>query len=263
MRRVSWVPAGVRRRPPKATAVVLALLLSLAALPLLAACGSAQPAGKPALTMIGNENMGFLMQTQSGPAGFSADLAADIAKRMGRTLEVTFAAFPDLLPAVQAGDCDIAMSAISITPEREQQVSFSDPYFDSGQSLLVATASAVTSTADLKGATVGVLKDSTNAEQAKSIPGIKLILPFDSKEPMFRALEAGSIDAVICDTPFALYTSKATGKTRVAEELTIGDQYGIAVRTGNDQVLARINEALAAAKSDGTYNRLYRQYFGE
>ena len=213
--------------------------------------------------MIGNENMGFLMQTQTAPTGFSADLAADIARRMGRTLKVTFAAFPDLLPAVTAGDCDIAMSAISITPERRQEVSFSDPYFDSGQALLVGTDSPITSTANLKGATVGVLKDSTNQQLAETIPGTRLVMPFDSKEPMFRALGAGTIDAVVCDTPFALYNSKATGKTRVAEQLTVGDQYGIAVQKSNDQLLARINEALAAAKSDGTYNRLYRQYFGE
>ena len=251
------------RRPVAAVILPLALLLALVALPLLAACGSDQSAEKPALTMIGNENMGFLMQTQGGAAGFSADLAAYIAKRMGRTLKVTFAAFPDLLPAVQAGDSDIAMSAISITPARRQEVSFSDPYFDSGQSLLVAADSTIGSTVDLKGMTVGALKDSTNEEEAKRIPGTRLVMPFDAKEPMFRALEAGTIDAVVCDTPFALYNSKATGKTRVAEQLTIGDQYGIAVKKGDDELLASINEALAAAVLDGTSDRLYRQYFGE
>ena len=78
-----------QRRPVAAVILPLALLLALVALPLLAACGSDQSAEKPALTMIGNENMGFLMETQAGAAGFSADLAAYIAKRMGRTLAVT------------------------------------------------------------------------------------------------------------------------------------------------------------------------------
>ena len=89
MRTDSSMQAEPRQRPRVIAVLPLVILLSLAALPLLAACGQNEPAEQPALRMIGNENMGFLMQTQGGAAGFSADLAAYIAKRMGRTLTVT------------------------------------------------------------------------------------------------------------------------------------------------------------------------------
>ena len=80
---------------------------------------------------------------------------------------------------------------------------------------------------------------------------------------MFDALGAGALDAVICDTPFAQYSAKETGKTRIAQVLTEGDEYGIALKKGNAELVARIDEALASIKQDGTYERLYEKYFGK
>ena len=259
-------PPRVRRRrraAPSPAAPSLVAFLVLAAL-VVAGCGGGgeQAAEQPPLRMVGNENMAFLETPGGVPTGFSADLAAAIAKHLGRKLEVTIRPFPELLPLVQEGKFDIAMSAITISPEREQVVAFSDPYFDSGQALLVPRDSTVKTLDDLRGATVGALADSTNQEQAESIPGVRLVMPFDDKVPMFDALVAGAIDAVVCDTPFALYNVKQTGKTRIAQLLTQGDKYGIALRKGDDTLLVQVNEALTALRADGTYGRLYRTYFG-
>ena len=242
----------------------LVVLLALIALPALAGCGQKQTtAAEGKLLMMGNENMAFLQIVDGQPTGFSADLAAEIAARLDRTLEVTIEPFPELFTRLENGECDIAMSAISITPERQAEVDFSDPYFSSGQALLVPLDSSIAGKADLRGKTVGVLKDSTNQQQAEGIEGIKAIVPFDSKVPMFEALAAGALDAVICDTPFAQYNAKETGKTRVAEELTSGDTYGIAVKKGSTALVTSIDEALASINQDGTYDRLYQKYFGK
>ena len=239
------------------------ILLVLTALPALAGCGQQPtPGGDAKLRMMGNENMAFLEIVDGSPTGFSADLAAEIADRLGRKLEVTIKPFPELFFRLNDRECDIAMSAITITPARQTEVDFSDPYFSSGQALLVPKDSAIAGTSDLRGKTVGVLKDSTNQQEAEGIAGIKQILPFDAKEPMFDALAAGALDAVICDTPFAKYNAKETGKTRVAAELTSGDTYGIAVKKGDSDLVTRINEALAGIRQDGAYDRLYEKYFG-
>jgi ABC-type amino acid transport substrate-binding protein len=241
----------------------LVILLVLTALPALAACGQEQTTTWDAkLLMMGNENMAFLEIVDGSPTGFSADLAAEIADRLGRTLVVTIEPFPELFPRLKDGECDIVMSAVSITPERQAEVDFSDPYFSSGQALLVPIDSSIAGAADLRGKSVGVLRDSTNQQEAEGIQGIREIVPFESKEPMFEALAAGKLDAVICDTPFAQYNAKETGKTRVAEELTRGDTYGIAVKKGDSGLVSRINEALASIDQDGTYDRLYEKYFG-
>jgi len=110
---------------------------------------------------------------------------------------------------------------------------------------------------------VGALRDSTNQETAQAIRGVGSVLPFDDKVTMFDALAAGAIDAVVCDTPFALYDAKESGKTRVARVLTRDDEYGIAMSKGDAELVAAVDEALAAIRADGTYERLYSEYFGE
>ena len=215
------------------------------------------------LRMVGNLNMAFVEVAGEGATGFSVDLAGEIAGRIGRSLQVTFEQFPDLFPMLDAGTADIAMSAISITPERRKEVDFSAPYFDSGQSLLARKGSGIAGTADLKGRAVGALEGSTNQKTAEAVPGVGRVVTFADKEPMFDALLAGKLDAVVCDTPFALYNAKLTGQTEVAETLTTGDQYGIALKKGNTELRAAVDDALAAIRADGTYDRLYAEYFGE
>ena len=215
------------------------------------------------LRMVGNLNMAFVEVAGEGATGFSVDLAGEIAGRIGRSLQVTFEQFPDLFPMLDAGTADIAMSAISITPERRKEVDFSAPYFDSGQSLLARKGSGIAGTADLKGRAVGALEGSTNQKTAEAVPGVGRVVTFADKEPMFDALLAGKLDAVVCDTPFALYNAKLTGQTEVAETLTTGDQYGIALKKGNTELRAAVDDALAAIRADGTYDRLYAEYFGQ
>ncbi len=246
------------------SSAVMAVLLALAALPALVGCG-----GGPAtvqdgrLLLMGNENIAFLEIANGEPGGFSAELVTEMAGRMGLELEVTLEPFAALFASLEAGECDIAMSAITITPERMEQVDFSDPYFDSGQAILVPEDSAVSGEADLAGKRVGVLEGSTNQETAESIPGIAEIVRFREKPPMFEALVAGGLDAVISDTPFAQFNAKATGKTKIAKVLTRSEKYGIAVKKGNSELLRELNDELRKLKEDGTYDRLYEKYFGD
>lgn len=246
-----------------------ALVLSLAILllvPLFFVAGCA-PQGltieKGRLKMYGNENVGFLEVKDDKPTGFSAELAMEIAKRLGLELKVALLPFSDLFSRLTADICDIAMSAITITDERKLQVDFSEPYFDSGECLLVRTGSTIMSEADLKGKKVGAIKGTTNEDLAKKIPGVAEVVTFQGKPEMFDQLIDGKLDAVIVDTPFALYNVTSTGKTRIAKELTTGEHYGIAVKKGNAKLLEKINAAMDDIRSDGTYDRLYKKYFGE
>jgi ABC-type amino acid transport substrate-binding protein len=265
----------MRQRTANATMLVIALALAIPLGVLLGACGqsgapsgsasaspSASPAGAP-LRMVGNENMGFLEMKDGEPTGFSADLAAAIAARLGRPLEVTLAPFNTLFETLLGGEPDIAMSAITITPEREQTMAFSTPYFDSGQSLLVRKDSGIRSTADLKGKSLGVCAGSTNEAYAKAIPGVGKVIAYADRQDLLDAMVDGSVGAAIRDTPFALYEAAHYRMLRVAQELTTGDHYGIALRKDETALRQQIDDALAAIKADGTYDELYREYFGK
>jgi glutamine transport system substrate-binding protein len=248
----------------KKTMVLALSLLLLVALAAAAGCRSqGLTVEKGILKMYGNENVGFLEIEEGKPKGFSAELAEAIAGKLGLNLKVALLPFSDLFSRLTADICDIAMSAITITPERRKQMDFSEPYFTSGQSLLVRTSSKIASEKDLEGTIVGVIKGTTNQEFAEKIRGVKQVNLFDSKPVMFDELIAGKLDAVIVDTPFAQYNAKTTGKTRIAKVLTTGDEYGIAVRLGNKKLLDKINQAMDELRQDGTYDRLYKKYFGE
>jgi len=246
-------------------ALVLSIVLLMLAVPLVAAgCGSqGLTIEKGKLRMYGNENVGFLEMKNGKPSGFSADLAEMIAGKLGLKLQVAILPFSDLFSRLTADICDMAMSAITITPERKLQMDFSEPYFTSGQSLLVRSDSTISSQADLRSKKVGVIKGTTNEQVARKIPGTRQVVLFDGKPEMFDELIDGKLDAVIVDTPFAQYNAKTTGKTRIAKVLTTGEQYGIAVKKDNTKLLEKINTAMDKIRKDGTYDRLYKKYFGE
>lgn len=239
----------------------------VAALALVALAGCGQGAavgGSPSpLRMIGNENVGFFSVADGAATGFSVELAQEIAVRIGRHLTVAEKPFPALFPLLQAGEADIAMSAISVTPERRREVDFSQPYFESGQALLVRSGSGIAGTDDLRGKSIGVLRGSTNQREAEQVSDVGAIVAFEEKPPMFEALLRGDVDAVICDTPFALYESNRSADLAVAEVLSSGDEYGIAVRKGDDELRSAIDGALKSITADGTYRRLYEEYFGK
>jgi ABC-type amino acid transport substrate-binding protein len=251
------------------------LAVSAAALLLLGACDGSGGGGEPAapspsrsaaatvLRMVGSPNEAFLTVVDGKPGGFSGELAAQIARRLGRPLIITLEPFDELLATVRDGRADIAMCAITISPERLQEVAFSAPYFDSGQSLLVKKGSGIHGTTDLQGKTVAAIAGTSNEEYARGIPGVGRIVTVKHLQGTFDALLAGRADAVVCDTPFALHEAKQTGTIEVAQQLTAGDHYGIALRKGDVALMKQIDDALAAIKADGTYDTLYRKYFGE
>lgn len=239
------------------------VLIALAILFTVAGCNAQSlTIEKGKLKMCGNENIGFLEVKNGKPTGFSAELAGEISNRLGLELDVQLLPFADLFSNLTAGKCDMVMSAITITPDREKQMDFSAPYFNSGQCILVPKESNIEDGADLPGKKVGVIKGTTNQEEAEKVEGIREIVEFEKKPEMFDALIDGELNAVIVDTPFAKFNVKSTGKTRIAKELTGGEEYGIAVKKGNSRLLEEINAALDKVREDGTYDRLYEKYFG-
>lgn len=248
----------------KRTNLAYIFLLLVAVVSASAGCGGRQltiESGK--LSMMGDETIAFLTLRGGKPEGFSAELAAEIAKRLALDLEVALHPFEELFTRLEKGECDILMSAVTITPEREKMADFSDPYFDSGQALLVPSGSTIKGEADLAGRTVGVLKDTTNQAEVEKIPGIKEVVKFEEQSALFDTFNSGGLDAVICDTPFAQFNVKQTGESRIVSVLTRGEQYGIVVKKGNSRLLLEINRALREIVDDGTYDRLYKKYFGK
>jgi len=197
-----------------------------------------------------------------GYSGFDIELIAAIGERLGRDVEIVESGFDALTSgaAMAAGQCEVAIAAMTITAERAENIDFSDVYYESIQSLLVPEGSAITSIGDLvAGLRVGVQSGTTGEEYAdENVPGAEIV-GFENPGDLLTALVAGTIDAVLQDAPVNEDFALANAAT-VVETYDTGESYGIAFEKGSELV-GPVNEALAALRADGTYDALFDKYF--
>jgi polar amino acid transport system substrate-binding protein len=210
-------------------------------------------------------NVPWEFQDASGNfVGFEIDLVNEVAKRLGRTVEVVNIPFQGLFAAVQSGQIDAAVSSITITPKRLASVSFAQPYYDSDQSLTVTAASGIKGLEDMKGKTVAVDTGSTGdiwatAHQAEY--GFGEIRRFEGLAPAMLDLQAGRIDGYISDIPALLYYTKDKPAFAVVERIPTGEKYSIMF--AKDAPLAgEVNAILGELKREGFIAALHETWFG-
>ncbi|MFI6010723.1 transporter substrate-binding domain-containing protein [Streptomyces sp. NPDC051243] len=165
--------------------------------------------------------------------------------------------------SLNAGQCDLAAAGMTITEERKKNVDFSDPYFEATQAVLVDKKSGISSFADLKGKKVGAQAQTTGEDYAKS-KGLDPV-SFESSDAVLNGLRTGQVQAVVIDYPVVqgwLKDKANADAFAVAEQINTGEQYGFTVKKGNDKLREAINKAIADAKADGTYKKLYEQWIG-
>lgn len=199
----------------------------------------------------------------SGYTGFDIDVLNSIATKAELELSVADVDFDGILGNLEADSCDVVASAVTITPERQEQVEFTDPYFDAEQSLLVKTDSDVASLDDLAGATIGVQSGTTGETYAnENTPDGAEVKAFDGADSLFAALEAGDVDAILQDFPVNAYRATQDDSVEVVEEYPTDEQYGFAVKKGNTELLDALNEGLGVIQENGEYDSIFETYFG-
>uniref|UniRef100_A0A7C3RQ42 Basic amino acid ABC transporter substrate-binding protein n=1 Tax=Dictyoglomus thermophilum TaxID=14 RepID=A0A7C3RQ42_DICTH len=200
------------------------------------------------------------------PVGFDIDIANEIAKALGVRLQVINTSFDGIIAALKAKKFDMIISAMTITEERKKEISFSIPYYDSGQIIVVRSDNKdIRSEKDLKGKIVGVQLGTTGEISAKKLKdqvGIKEIRSYETIPEAFMDLELGRLDAVINDLPVSLYYSKNNPKLKCVGKPFTKEQYGIAVRKEDTDLLKKINEILVNLKKTGKYKEIYKKWFG-
>jgi polar amino acid transport system substrate-binding protein len=205
--------------------------------------------------------------------GFDVEIADAIAKQMGLTVDFTSQKFDTLIPQLKAGGTfDVIMSGMTITPEREKEISFSTPYIDSNQSLTVVKGkfpkvdgndpAAINKM--FTGKIIAVQSGTTGEAWAKeNIKGAKQITPFDDTLSAFSALNGGKADVVVNDLPVSAYLVKSSYKTdELISEIPTQEQYGIGISQSNPALKAAIDKAFQAIKDSGEYATIYEKWFG-
>ncbi|ALS75227.1 glutamine ABC transporter substrate-binding protein [Planococcus rifietoensis] len=254
------------------------LALLLAVLTVLAACGGSEEesgsgesgGGEGEAYRVGIDTTypPFEFEEDGEYTGIDIDLINAIAENQGFEIEFNPMDFGGIIPALQAGQLDVAIAGMSITDERKEIVDFSDPYFDAGLSLVVAEDNNdITALEDLEGKTVAVKSGTTGAQFARDNEaeyGYE-ISQFEDSPSMFQEVSNGNADVLLEDYPviaYAIAESELALKT-VGERLT-GDQYGIAVLKGeNAELLEQINAGLQELRDSGEYDEILNKYIAE
>ena len=206
----------------------------------------------------------FDTTAESGFKGFDIDIVQEIADGLELELAVKDSSFDALQSglALNAGDCDMAASAMTINDERKKSIDFSEGYYDSKQSLLVPADSDIASIADLAGKKVGVQATTTGETYAQENATDAELISLPSDAEMFQSLQAGTVDALLQDLPVNLEHTKS-GDFTIVEEYSTDEQYGLAMKKGNTALVDAVNAQLQEMRDNGTYDEFYAKYFTE
>ncbi|ADD40572.1 ABC transporter substrate-binding protein [Stackebrandtia nassauensis] len=245
------------------TAIGTALTLTLG----LAACSSQDTL--TVCTSIPYEPFQFKDSWQDNKVvGFDVDIMDLVAKELDLKQEIVDIGFEqiDSGQALEEGTCDVAAAALTITPPREEVMSFSDPYYDAKQALGAKPGSKIKTLKDMKGKVLGVQRDSTgfayaDENQDKYEYDLKT---YNDLGKLREAVLYDQVDAAINDVP--LWTSKVTDdqrKLEIIEKYDTGEEYGYAVAKDNDELLSTINEVLAKSRKNGDFEEIYQKWIGE
>ena len=198
--------------------------------------------------------------------GFDADIINEIAERLDLTVEWVDTDFDTIFTQLATGAFDVVIAASTITPERTQQVSVTQPYYKSQQALSVNTTLTpdIDSTDDLgDGDVVGVQTGTTGADWAAAnlAPNGVEVREFVVIVDAFLALEAGQVTAIINDEPSSVAEVGNREGLEVVQAIDTNENYGIFVDPNRAALLAAVDGALADMIADGTYQEIYDLWF--
>lgn len=217
----------------------------------------------------------FLFKDESGNlAGFDIDLMNALSAAGDFEVGYQDRPFDGMLDALAAGEYDAAISAITITGERDEIVDFTDPYFQPGQAPVSFFSSGQgigvrSDNADIMGkddltggAIVGVKRGTTGDTFAGELESVTVV-PFEESQQVLDALVDGAVDAAIVDIAVITdYIKQSQGAVKLVGGPVTEEEYGIAVNEQRPDVLQMLNDALAQIRADGTYDQIFAKWFG-
>ena len=250
--------------------ITLILAVIFAALSLgLAGCGAKKPETEAKVFTMGidPEYPPFSYMGDDGEyTGFDVDVCKAVCDYLGWEFKVFGVNWDQKLVQLDSNECDCVWSGMTILDSmKEAGYVISRPYFDNEQVLLVKDDSGFNSSADLAGKAVAVQLGTSgesllNDDLKELADSFDEVVTCDSFLKCFTELEGGAVDAVFVDRPVAdSYVSEHEGFRIIDEDLG-AEQYGIAFRSGDEEVCAQVEEAIDALVANGTYAKIAEKY---
>lgn len=200
--------------------------------------------------------------------GFDVELAQALGERLGVNVQfVANLSFDGLYDALAADRVDVVISALIVDPSRSADVSFSTPYFDAGQVLVVGQGADISGMRDLSGRVLAVVLgsdgDALARHWARRLVGMSL-LHTDTATEAVQAVAQGHAAAALIDRASALLALRQTRipGLRINSPPLTGEQFAAAVRRDSDALLRALNAALDELRRDGTLKALEEKWLG-
>ncbi|MDE5603431.1 MAG: transporter substrate-binding domain-containing protein [Helicobacter sp.] len=211
--------------------------------------------------------------------GIDIEIAQEIAKALGKNLEILDIEFDSVVSAVNSGNADFGMSGLTINPTRSKVIDFSIPYYDAAQVVIVReedydpaleknTQELIDWIKRKSGVKIGVQSGTTGAfyamgDESWGFEGFKNaeIKSFINGSLAANALTNRQIDLVIIDEAPARIFAAANAGTRVIDVYLTEEKYGIGVNKKNQELLEQINAVLRQMQKDGRLEKILQKYF--
>lgn len=186
--------------------------------------------------------------------GFDMELARAVAEKAGRALRVVDMPFEDLIPALEEGEVDFVMVAMTVTPERAKRVDFSRPYYRATQvAMLRAGDPEPASKEELGDRRIGAQSGTTSYAWAREIAGAANAKALPTARAAAQALANGEVDCILVDEQPAAALAKNIPGLKIVRIPFEVEEYAAAVRKGNRGLLETIDRTLEELVADGRH----------
>ncbi|WP_158873836.1 ABC transporter substrate-binding protein [Antarcticirhabdus aurantiaca] len=202
--------------------------------------------------------------------GFDVDVAKALCEQMKVTCTFVTQDWDGMIPALQNGNFDALIASMSITPEREEQIAFTDKYYQTPPAIAVPKDSDIAepTAAALDGKVIGAQTATTHLQAAESLFPDAEVRPYPTAEEYKLDIDSGRVDAVVDDVVVLSEWLKSDAGacckllgTLPADSAIYGKGIGIGLRKGDEKLRTMFNEAIQAIRANGKYKEVQDKYF--
>ena len=197
--------------------------------------------------------------------GIDAEVGKAIADKLGMEFKISDIDFDSIIPAIQSGKASMGMAGMTVTPEREENVSFTRSYATGIQVVIVPEDSTIASIDDLEGKKIGVQQGTTGDIYCSDSPekggyGEDAVTRYNKGSDAVMALLSGKVDCVVIDNEPAKAFVAANEGLKILDTEYANEDYAIAIAKDNTELLEKVDKALAELIEDGTVQKIVDKY---
>ncbi len=200
--------------------------------------------------------------------GFDVEMAYAAAEKLGVEIEFKPIDWDSKVMELNNKNIDVIWNGLSITPDRQEKMLFTNPYMENRQVIIVMKDSSIKTKADLKEKVIGLQADSSSLDALKkdeaTFDSIKEVVQYNNNNEALMDLPTGRIDAVVVDEIVGrFYIGIKKQEFKVLDESFGSEEYGVGLRKEDAALLLQLQKALDEMKEDGTAKDISIKWFGE